>query len=496
MRISPAQFLLLLFISMVTCVQGAALAADRAPILAGRWYPADPEELRHGVQAFIDGASGGPQVQGRLVGLVAPHAGHVYSGAIAGAAYALLATSKADTLVIVAPSHRHAFKGVSVYDKGGYETPLGTVQLDEEFIAAMRATWPGLGHVSEAHAQEHAVEIQIPFLQVALPQAKLVPLVMGTQDIDTCAMLSLALTRGAQASKGRVVLLASSDLSHFHSKTDAAKRDSILRDAVQGFDAASVYHCLSTQECEACGGGPIIAVMQASRELGADSALVLAHGDSGDVSGDNDRVVGYMAAVFFEAGGRGGSPEPAADAEGDAGEYAAEERALLLGVARESVRTALDGKDYIPPKDVPAKLQEVRGAFVTLKKHGELRGCIGTIIGRLPLVSTVANMARAAAFEDPRFENVRPEEYDDLEFEISVLTVPQVVNDPAKVVVGRHGLIMTRGWSKGLLLPQVPAEYGWDRETFLGQTCRKAGLPPHCWQDKDTVIEVFSAEVF
>lgn len=490
MRISLAVFLILSCLVLAPGARGTAQAADRAPILAGRWYPANPEELRHSVQEYIAGAVD-VQVQGKLVGLVAPHAGHVYSGAIAGSAYALLAASRADTVVIVAPSHRHAFQGVSVYDKGGYVTPLGTVALDEEFIAAMRNTWPGLGHVPEAHAQEHAVEIQIPFLQVALPQAKLVPLVMGTQDIDTCSMLSLALTRGMQASKGRVLLLASSDLSHFHDKAEAAKRDKIILDAVRSFDAASVYHCLSTQECEACGGGPIIAVMQASRELGAETSVILAHGDSGDVSGDNDRVVGYMSAAFFEAGGRGGSPEPSADAEYDAGE-----RALLHRVARESVRTALEGKSYTLPRDVPAKLQDVRGAFVTLKKHGELRGCIGNVIGRQPLVSTVADMARAAAFEDPRFQNVQPDEFDELEFEISVLTPPRVVKDPVEVEVGRHGLIMTRGWSKGLLLPQVPTEYGWDRETFLGQTCRKAGLSTDCWQDKDTIIEVFSAEVF
>ncbi len=473
-----------------------ARAHERAPVLAGTWYPADAAKLRQSVKNFIASGGKGLAVQGELLGLVAPHAGHVYSGKIAGAAYALLARSKADTVVIISPSHRHAFDGVSVYDKGGYATPLGVTPLDKDFIDALRQAWPDIRYVSDAHAREHAVEIQVPFLQVALPKARIVPLVMGAQDINTCARLALALVRATQASKRRVVLLASSDLSHFHNKADAETLDGTIRDAVRSFDHVDVLQCLATRECEACGGGPIIAVMQACKHLGATRAEVLAQGDSGDVSGDNDKVVGYMAAAFLKGGNGGGNGNPKAASDSRAGEFTEKERALLRRVAREAIRAKLDGRSYSPPEKVPPRLREVRGAFVTLKKHDQLRGCIGNIIGRGPLIETVANMAQAAAFEDPRFHALRPDEYDHLEYEISVLTIPHRITNPDEVEVGRHGLIMSRGWNKGLLLPQVPGEWGWDRRTFLEQTCRKAGMDKNCWKDTDTAIEVFSAEVF
>ncbi len=179
-----------------------------------------------------------------------------------------------------------------------------------------------------------------------------------------------------------------------------------------------------------------------------------------------------------------------------AGEYSNEERKLLRDIAEESIAAKLAGEKYALPKDLPEHLVEVRGAFVTLKRNGRLRGCIGNVIGDEPLAETVAGMARAAAFSDPRFPPLARDEFPGLDIEISVLTPPRKVDSPEEVKVGEHGLIMRSAFRAGLLLPQVATEYGWDRTAFLEQTCRKAGMDKDCWKDPDTTIEVFSAEVF
>lgn len=488
--------LLLWCLQLVFSGSVQALAAPRQPILAGSWYPADAEELQASVARYI-AAADTAELPGRLLGLVAPHAGHVYSGAIAGQAYALLQQAAADTVVVVAPSHHHAFQGVSVYDAGGYATPLGVMRLDEDFIALLREQMPSLKHVPEAHSEEHSLEIQVPFLQVAAPQARLVPLVVGQQGMAVSRELAQALAGAVQASSNkRVVLLASSDLSHFHDKETCAQLDRRIHEAVQHLDAWAIAECMADRSCEACGAGPMISVLLASQELGANDSRVLAVGDSSDVSNDTDRVVGYMAAAFFEnPEGQAGEQQQAPQAIQEA-EYSKKERELLHQVAREAIAASFADKDYAPLENASEHLRVERGAFVTLKRQGRLRGCIGHVVGDGPLIETVADMARAAAFDDPRFKPLQQEELADLEYEISVLTPPKRIKDVSEVTVGRHGLIMKSWLRQGLLLPQVATEYGWNREQFLTQTCRKAGMAPDCWQDPDTEIYVFSAEVF
>jgi len=506
----PLVWLFAALLACCLCAPGA-LAQPRQPILAGTWYPADPAALRQSVEGHIQEAQATP-LPGELVGLIAPHAGHVYSGAIAGHAYAALSRQPADTVVVIAPSHRHYFHGVSVHDSGGYATPLGVMELDEAFIAELRRQLPSLTHVPKAHAEEHSLEIQIPFLQVAAPKARLVPLVMGQQDLDICHRLAEALSSAVSRAAGkRVVLLASSDLSHYHDAATCAQLDGRIHDAVRAMDPRAMAACLGERTCEACGAGPMITVMLASRDLGANKGLVLATGDSGQVSGDKDKVVGYMAAAFVHARGgaarRSHGRQPiirlashAAIDDGDAGggnaDYSPRERELLHSIAREAIASGLEGRPYSLPIALPQSLQQERGAFVTLKRQGRLRGCTGHVIGSSPLAQTVAEMARLAAFEDPRFPPLQASELADLEYEISVLTPPRQVQDVAEIEVGRHGLIMRGSQGQGLLLPQVATEYGWNREQFLQNTCRKAGMATDCWQQPDTRIYVFSAEVF
>ncbi len=173
-----------------------------------------------------------------------------------------------------------------------------------------------------------------------------------------------------------------------------------------------------------------------------------------------------------------------------------EEKQYLLTIAREAIAAAFEGQRYTPPPPPSEKLKEHYGVFVTLTIDGKLRGCIGLVEGIKPLFEGVVDMALAAAFEDPRFPPLQPEELPQVDIEISVLSRLQRVNGPEDIVVGKHGILIQSQGHRGLLLPQVAVEYGWDAEIFLSQTCVKAGMPGDCWQHPDTEIYVFSAEIF
>lgn len=461
-------------------------------VIAGSWYPDSPTELRSTINAFLNNVPD-RKLSGQLVSLISPHAGYAYSGQVAAYAYKLLRKQKFDTVVIVAPSHHAAFSGISVYDRGSYRTPLGPVPLDRNLIRELKDKDADIRYVPEAHAREHSLEIQLPFLQMVMPGFKLVPLVMGDQSYATCKRLADAL---AQCSRGKSVLIvASSDLSHFHTYQQAKELDQVIIDHVTKFDPQGLSYDLAIGKCEACGGGPIVTALLASRELGANQADVLYSANSGDVTGDRSRVVGYLAAAIYKSTERTKTPKEHKQAGIDLG-LSAEDKALLHRIAKESIEARLAGKEPPAFKVTSARLKESRGAFVTLHKNGELRGCIGHIVGDRPLAETVSEMAVAAAFQDPRFPPVTADELPDLDIEISVMTPLRQITDIKEIQVGRNGIIVQQGMHSGLLLPQVATEYGWDRETFLDYTCRKANLPPDAWKDKNTTIYIFSADVF
>ena len=465
----------------------------RESVIAGSWYPGNASRLQKEVQGYLSRASIN-DFKGQLIALISPHAGYRYSGQVAAYAYKILEKQKFDTVVVIAPSHRAYFEGVSVYDRGGYRTPLGVLPLDKKLVSALKQRESRIKYVAKAHTQEHSLEIQLPFIQVVMPECKLVPLVMGDQSFATCQWLADAV---ADCIKDKSVLVvASSDLSHFHPYKEAKRLDQVVVDKVNEFDPQGLSNDLAAGKCEACGGGPMVTAMLIARQLGANKTRVLHYANSGDVTGDHSGVVGYMAAAMWAnpTNGRGQNREHKR-AGVDLG-LSSEEKAQLLQIARDVVEAHCRGeKPLLPPVD-SATLKEPRGAFVTLNKDGKLRGCIGHIRGQKPLAETVAEMAEAAAFQDPRFPPVTSEELNELEYEISVLTPLHRIADVEEIQVGKHGIYMKRGSSSGLLLPQVATDWGWDRNTFLQHTCTKAGLPEDAWKDKNTEIYIFSADVF
>jgi AmmeMemoRadiSam system protein B/AmmeMemoRadiSam system protein A len=480
-----------------TAAEGTNMPGEqiRESILAGSWYPGDAKRLRQDIESYLQKASV-PDLHGQLLALISPHAGYRYSGPVAAYAYKLLEGRRFDTVVVIAPSHRAYFSGVSVYDRGGFRTPLGVVPLDTELVAALKERDRRIRFVAEAHAQEHSLEIQLPFLQVVMPGFKLVPLVMGDQSFTACQWLAEAVA--ACIGKKSVLVVASSDLSHFHPYQEAKKLDQVVLDTVNAFDPGALSESLKGGACEACGGGPMVTAMLIGKKLGANKSQVLHYANSGDVTGDHSGVVGYMAAAVWAnpktkgaAEGEGEQPKVGVDLG-----LTAEEKTALLKLARRIIEAKCQGaKAPVPEAQSPA-LNELRGAFVTLHKHGRLRGCIGHIQARQPLVRTVAEMAVAAAFDDPRFPPLRTEELKDIDIEISVLTPLRRITDVREVQVGTHGIYIRNGAYSGLLLPQVATEWNWDRTAFLEHTCEKAHLPKDAWREKETEIFIFSADVF
>jgi len=465
----------------------------REPIFAGSWYPGEPEILSRDVRRYLENAKK-ERLEGEIVALISPHAGYIYSGQVAAYAYKLIEGKVFDSVVVVAPSHRALFKGASLYDRGGYRTPLGVVPIDTELSQKMMERRKEIQFLPEAHSQEHSLEIQIPFLQVVLKSFRLIPIVMEPYwNWETCQSLASAI---AETVRGKnVLLIASSDLSHFHSYDEAVKLDKIVLNHIERFDPEGLNRDLRSNRCEACGGGPVISIMLAAKALGANQGKVLKYLNSGDVTGDRSRVVGYAAGVFYKTVGGKEKMKEEKKVGVDLG-LNEEEKKTLHQIAKTVIENKARGKTVPDFKVESPVLKENRGAFVTIHKRGQLRGCIGYIEGRGPLHKTIEEMAEAAAFRDPRFTPVKEKELPELELEISVLTPLKKIKDVDEVQVGKHGIYIKKGWYSGLLLPQVATEYGWDRQAFLEHTCQKAGLPSNAWKEKDTEIYIFSADIF
>jgi AmmeMemoRadiSam system protein B len=264
-------------------------------VIAGSWYPGNPSVLRKDIEHYFNSVSD-LELEGEIVGLIAPHAGYVYSGQVAASAYKLIRGKKYDAVIVVGPSHRVAFHGVSVFSHGGYETPLGIVPVAEELAEKIKNLSAIIADIPGTHLQEHSLEIQLPFLQVALNDFSFLPLMMGDQDANACQELARAIYESAQGKK--ILIVGSSDLSHFYNYNKAKKMDAIVLEHLKKGDGAGLLQSLKSGEVEACGGGPMAVVMLVARMMKADNAHFLKYANSGDVTGDKNSVVGYAAAVF------------------------------------------------------------------------------------------------------------------------------------------------------------------------------------------------------
>jgi AmmeMemoRadiSam system protein A len=284
-------------------------------------------------------------------------------------------------------------------------------------------------------------------------------------------------------------------MSHYYTYDVANQMDALTLQAIKEIDPKKFFEGCVSRKMEMCGFVPVTTALLYARIRGLDHVEVLKHANSGDTSGDKSRVVGYSSVIFY-AHLLGQTRAE----NGQAGALNPSQKKELLKVARQSMETYVKTGKAAELSSQDARLNEIQGAFVTIRKHGALRGCIGNIIGQEPLVETVRDMAVAASSQDPRFPPMTPmtaAELKDVDLEISVLSQPRRVKDASEIQLGRDGVIVSKGGHQGVFLPQVADETGWSKEEFLSQLCsQKAGLPPDAWKDPDTALYVFTADVF
>ena len=479
--------------STSTCSSPAATTPRttvRPPAVAGQFYPREPAKLEAAVKAFL--ADAVPAHGERPVALVLPHAGYVYSGQIAADGWRQAVGQTYDLVVILGTNHTTpGFSGVSVYPGTGFRTPLGVAEVDTLAASTLLAAGGAVVADTRVHEREHSIEVQVPFAQVVLPGVRILPVVVGTEDLLVLARFVQALA-GVLAGR-HALIVASSDLSHYPDEQGSLAVDRAVLTAIARMDPAGMQEVAAAQlraghpglETCACGEGAIMVAMETARALGARRGIVLSRANSADVPvGDPARVVGYGAVMF--CAGRG-DPEtsaldpPAAAAAGTVLEPA--DQKALLGLARRTLERWFATGTVPMPRGYSPATRRRQGAFVTLYAHGELRGCIGHMAEDRPLVQNVGAMALLAATEDPRFPPLGPDELKDVEIEISVLSPLVPVAGPEAVVVGRDGVQIRKDGHVAVFLPQVAGEQGWDHDTLLSQLCLKAGLPGDAWKN-------------
>jgi len=443
----------------------------KEPSVAGTFYPEDKEKLSDLVSNCLNKAGKMPH-QGRLVALILPHAGYVYSGQVAAYGYNEIKDKGIKNIILIGPSHRTGFKGASVYAKGSFKTPLGTVKINEKVAGALLNEEADVRFYPEAYDKEHSLEVQLPFLQTVLTDFTIVPILIGSPTMKTFEHLMLKLP---EILDDKTLLIASTDLSHFHDYSTAKEMDSKVIGAIEKLSAMEIERLMRTGTGELCGGYPVLITLEVAKRAGANMGVLFNYANSGDVTGDKERVVGYASMGLYHS------------------QLTEQEKKELLDLAKNAITEHIT-KGNVSEKEIANPKLKAEGAvFVTINKKGHLRGCIGHIQPIMPLYQSVIKNAVAACSSDPRFPPMKEEELKDIDIEISILSPLKPLKDVEMIQVGKHGLFIVKGTRRGILLPQVATEYERDRETFLQQICSKAGLQKDAWKTAD--LYTFTAEI-
>jgi len=445
----------------------------KEPAVAGSFYPAQPDQLRGAVDEYLAGAevSAG---EGRLLAVISPHAGYQYSGKIAGYAYRHLQTRDVGTVVLIGASHHAAFRGISVYANGSLKTPLGKVKVNGEIARALVREDAGVRVSPEVFEKEHSIEVQLPFLQRTLRSFTVVPVLIGTPSRESFDHLAAKLVEIIRNDPS-VLIVASTDLSHYHDYDTAVRMDKKVTDAIERMAVEEVEGLLMKGEGEMCGGYPVLLTMVVARGLGATNGVLYRYANSGDVVAEKGRVVGYASIGLYQS------------------ELSEDEKRELVTLARDTVVQHVSEKARADYKVRNRRLLANGAAFVTIKRGEQLRGCIGNIQPVMPLYQSVIRNAISASSRDGRFLPVREDELADIDIEVTVLSPLVPLADAREIKVGTHGLYIVNGLHSGILLPQVARENRWDSATFLKQVSLKAGMPENAW--KESRIFTFTAQI-
>lgn len=467
----------------------------RPPTQAGRFYPENPDSLKAQIEEYLD-LDSPKRLDFEPRGLIVPHAGYRFSGWVAGRAYRELEGADYDAVVVVGPSHRERFVGVSIFDGDAYVTPLGESLVDKDLAKNIAEFGDSdvyisrKGHNWLKSESEHSIEVQIPFLQYLLPGVPIVPISVGSQDLVIADKLMRALVAGIEKSGKKVLLVASSDLSHFKSYEEARSIDKPAVKAIQAYDYYKLASNFFSRRWEACGATPIVAVMSAAERLGANFAQPMLYATSADspyIEADSSRVVGYASAVIVKA------RESAARLLPDLSED--DERRLIETAKKAVERTANNEVNEYPMRFASPNLAGEYAAFVTLRKNGDLRGCMGHTFSQSPLLVAVEQAGKLAASKDYRFGEVKPDELDEITYEVTILSRMKRIFSPEEIILGRDGIYIRKGANSAIFLPQVAPEQNWTKEEFFSNLCRKARLPLDAYEDPDALLYRFEAKV-
>jgi len=418
----------------------------REPVVAGQFYPGTASELKNTLRSLIKENVEKEEV----IGLVAPHAGYIYSGSVVGEV--LSRTKIPDTVLIMGPNHTGRGKPYSIMTSGTWITPLGKIEIDSDLALRLTAASQYLKTDTLAHEMEHSIEVQLPFLQYLKPDVKIVPIILGIQDGPALKALGIEMAQVIQNSQKKVLIFASSDMNHYEAQKTTQKKDRQAIEAILELDPDKLINRIETQDISMCGYGPATVMLSAVNAMGGGKAELIKYQTSGDVSGDLSAVVGYAGIIIKRL-----SP--------------------LVILAKEALESYVRNRKILQINRITPEMQEKAGVFVCIKKAGELRGCIGTFepVQKNVAAEIVAN-AISTATQDPRFEPVKTSELADLDYTVDVLTHPEPVNGIEELDAKKYGVIVQAGYRRGLLLPDLE---GVDTPAEQIAICRqKGGIGP------------------
>ena len=456
----------------------------RQPNFAGAFYPGEEQTLNQLVASYLNSAEL-IKLKGKAKILILPHAGYQFSGQVAAYGFKAIEKQTFKRVILIGPSHQANFSGFALPFSDFWQTPLGKIEIDKKLQKEL-LNKSNLFFVSkDIHQQEHCLEVEVPFIQKINPKAKILPIIIGPQE-PKIEFLAEALSSYLDE---QTILLISSDLSHYPDYQTAKQKDleliqSILEKDVERFSQlAKELDPEKNLLTRACGESAIQTGILISKMLNL-SPILLKYANSGDVMPFNkEQVVGYASIIFSQEISQ---------------ELNEQDKKELLKIARNSIKSYLKNGSLPEINITNQKIAEPKGVFVTLKKQGNLRGCIGTFDYQTPLAINVAKMAIETAFFDSRFPPLTENELDEIQIEISVLSPLRKIKDPfSEIQLGKHGVVIKKGNLSGVFLPQVATENNWDLETFLNQLCQnKIGIEPDAWKRGDVEIYTFTADVF
>jgi AmmeMemoRadiSam system protein B/AmmeMemoRadiSam system protein A len=432
----------------------------RNPVVAGQFYPASASQLRAMIETLVDEKAEKEEV----IGLLMPHAGYPYSGPVAGATVSRVKFK--DTFIIMGPSHTGMGKPLSIMTEGTWKTPLGEVEVDSQLARQILAVSRNLQEDRLAHQHEHAVEVQIPFLQYFKPDIRIVPIVLAYAGATAYKEVGREIARAIKELNREAVIIASGDMTHYESQESAERKDYQAIEAMLNLDEDELTRRFEGLNISMCAHGPAVSLISAAKELGATEAELVRYQTSGDTTGDYSAVVGYAGIIIKAV-----KVHP------------------LVNLAKETVETYVrEGKMPPSPIDLTPEMKGKAGVFVSIHKLGALRGCIGTYEPQQQNVAgEIIINAISSATRDPRFPPIAPEELKDLDYSVDVLTSPEPVADESQLDPKKYGVIVECGWRRGLLLPDLE---GVDSASYQIDICRqKAGIGP------DEPVKLYRFEV-